>query len=274
MADGSDLPATGGDTASAPPGAVTTSPEYAPLPPGEPEAYQPLSMLAIAAFGVAALYAGIVVIGGLSAMLTQTRWLWPLWTLVMPILAAGMGYLAHIQIRRSEGTQGGLKVASWAIGLSLSIGVIYGMYYLGTFFAVRAQAQSFADVWLKKIADGKIAEAFFETTKPPRKIRRAPEDADDAAALRRTARAGLQHGARPWPWAIFGVLRTRIRPVAANRRIESEDRSDRREGLGLRKRRVHGHAGLSGDYRPRHDPPPGQSPRRRRAATTADDSGK
>jgi hypothetical protein len=60
------------------------------------------------------------------------------------------------------------------------------MYYLGTFFAVRAQAQAFTERWLQNITEGKTDDAFFETVRPPRKIVRAPDDADDKAALRRT----------------------------------------------------------------------------------------
>ena len=61
-------------------------------------------------------------------------------------------------------------MTKWAVGLSVSVGVIYLFYYLGTFLAVRTQARTFADRWLEHIKEGKIAEAFHETIRPPRKI--------------------------------------------------------------------------------------------------------
>ena len=183
MADGTDLPATGGDAGPSSPDSVspvtvtvaaavvvsvTTSAPPDTLPAPAEQAYQPLSLLAIVALLIAALYSAIVLLGGLFLMFSRTPWLLPIWTIVLPILAAGAAYIARFQIRRSEGTLSGRSVTSWAVGLSVGVGLIYCMYYLGTFFAVRWQAQAFAEKWLKTIAEGKTEEAFFETISPPR----------------------------------------------------------------------------------------------------------
>ncbi len=183
MADSTDLPATGSETASSPPesvpsqvtvttfaGVVVSSTTSSEAGPPEPQPYQPLSMLAVAAFGLAAVYTAVVGIVGLIAMLNHTPLPLPISTLLLPVLAAVLALIARFQIRRSEGTQSGLKLASWAVGLSVGVGIVYCMYYLGTFLAVRSQAQTFADRWLQKITEGKIDEAFHDTTKPPRKI--------------------------------------------------------------------------------------------------------
>src|SRR5260370_3395190 len=183
MADATDLPATGGETASAAE-SITTDPA-AGRPEREPEPYRPLSLLAVAALGVAGVYSAVVIFGGLFAMLTRSPWLLPWGTFALPLLAAGAALIARFQIRRSEGTQSGLSLTSWTFYLAFGVGfVIYGSYYLGTYVLVRWQAQAFAEKWLKTVADGKTEEAFFETTKPPRKIVRTDDDQTDAAALR------------------------------------------------------------------------------------------
>src|SRR5262249_53815424 len=87
--------------------------------------------------------------------------------------------------RRSEATRSGLALTKWAINLSLLIGVIYIMYYAGTYFAVQAQARPFADAWLKKISEGKIDEAYFETTRAPRTISRKSDESEQAALRRK-----------------------------------------------------------------------------------------
>ena len=185
MSDPTDLPAKGSETASGPtesvPPQVTvtafagvavsvTTTADPTATQAEPQTYQPLSMLAVVALGIAAIYTAVVVLGGVFAMLNRTPWLLPVWSILFPLLAAGAAYIARFHIRRSEGALSGMPLTSWAVGLSVGVGLIYTMYYAGTFFAVRSQSQAFAETWMRKIAEGKIEEAFHETTKPPRKI--------------------------------------------------------------------------------------------------------
>jgi hypothetical protein len=195
MADGTDLPATGGGTTEASSESVTTEPALGPAPAAEPPPYRPLSLLAVVAFGAAAIFAAVVGFGGLFAMINRTPWLLPMWMVVLPILAVGTAFLARFQIRQSENTQTGGRLATWAIGLSVGIGLVYGMYFLGTFFAVRWKAQAFAERWLKKIAEGKTEAAFLDSIKQPHTIIRSPDDADERVALRRTVE--LMHNNPP-----------------------------------------------------------------------------
>jgi hypothetical protein len=186
MPDATDVPATGGEPASAASESITTEPGGALPPLSEPEPYRPLSLLAITALGIAAVYSAIIVFGGLFAIFTRTHWLLPTWTFGLPLLAAGAALIARFQIRRSEGTQSGLALTVWTFGLAFGVGfVLYGSYYLATYVRVRWQAQTFAEQWLKTVAQGKTEAAFFETTKPPRKIVLSPGDDNEDVALRR-----------------------------------------------------------------------------------------
>src|SRR5215471_14396412 len=114
MADGTDLPATGGGTTEAPPESVTTEPAPGPAPAAEPQPYRPLSLLAVVAFGTAVVFAAVVGFGGLFAMINRTPWLLPMWMIFLPVLAIGTAFLARFQIRQSENTQTGGRLTTWA----------------------------------------------------------------------------------------------------------------------------------------------------------------
>src|SRR4051812_40579103 len=108
----------------APPEAVT--PALAAMPSAEaPEAYQPLSLLAIAGLLLCLLYALVVIGGGVVALLNPTPWLLPLWTLLLPIVGVALAWVARGRIEGSERTLGGTALANWGIGL----GVLFGLTY-------------------------------------------------------------------------------------------------------------------------------------------------
>jgi hypothetical protein len=200
-------------------------PAPGPVPPEAKKAeepYKPLSLLAVAGFALAVLYALLVALGGLAAFYVRHRllllalvvlaplagllaglamkvkkerlgtlaglclagflgvlgmaslvaysgsspWLMPGWTLLLPLAAAGISWLARVQIRRSEGTLAGRTLTGWGLGLSLVFGLNYAAYSASTFFAVRHQAGTFADQWIRDIVEGRPGKAFLATQPP------------------------------------------------------------------------------------------------------------
>src|SRR5438132_1543641 len=129
--------------------------------------YRPLSPLAIIGFCVAAFYAAIMIIGGITALMSRSPLvIAPLIILPLPILAAILCYLARLQIVRSEGTRAGMALANWGWWLSVVLGLSYAVYYFGTHLAQTNQADRFANAWLALIREGKMNQAFLLTQDP------------------------------------------------------------------------------------------------------------
>jgi hypothetical protein len=102
-------------------------------------------------------------VGGLVAYSSSNPWLLPGWTILLPLVAGVLAWLARGRIRDSEGTLGGATLAGWGLGLSLFFGLTYVAYYAGAYVAVRQQAESFSRRWIELIAQGKLPEAFVLT---------------------------------------------------------------------------------------------------------------
>jgi hypothetical protein len=119
--------------------------QTSPVPPSaeEPLAYQPLAALAVAGFAVSVLFAGIVTVGGVMALVRGQPFLLENWTLLLPLAGILLSYLGQVQIRQSEGTRAGQKLAQWGLMLSLVFGLGYFVYGLGTGLAIRQQAHAF-----------------------------------------------------------------------------------------------------------------------------------
>src|SRR5437660_3385416 len=96
------------------------------------------------------------------------RWVLPGWTLVVPVAAAVLSWVARARIRGSEGTLGGAALTTWGLGLSLFFGLNYALYLTATFLAVRQQASDFAQEWLAELRQGHLDRAFLLTIRPPR----------------------------------------------------------------------------------------------------------
>jgi hypothetical protein len=120
------------------------APSYEAAPPAT-ESYRPLSLLALGGFGLAVLYALIVVIGGLVALVARVPWLMPGWTFVLPLAALVVCWLARVRIRDSENTLSGSAFTTWGFRITILVGVSYAAYYGATFFVVRSQAIDFAN---------------------------------------------------------------------------------------------------------------------------------
>jgi hypothetical protein len=148
-----------------------------PTAPAE-ESYRSLSVLALLGFGLAALYAAIVLYMGAFALFSGKPLLLSGWTLLMPLAALAMCLLAGFQIRRSEGTLAGGALASWGWKLSLFVGLGYSAYYAAVYFAVRQQAEAFARDWLELLARGDLEKAAFRTLPPLRRYNLREDDPD------------------------------------------------------------------------------------------------
>jgi hypothetical protein len=132
---------------------------------GAPE-YRPLSSLALVALIGAALYAALVALLTVASLFSNTPLFVGIWTLIFPALTLSLGLIAKGQIRRSEGTLGGLALTSWAWWLSVLFGLGFAAFYGGTCLAVCWQAEDFVQKWFDKIRKGEIREAFVDTQNP------------------------------------------------------------------------------------------------------------
>lgn len=154
------------DHSQVPPDAVM-SPEAldsrAPEPAGT---YQPLSLLAMAGFGLAVVYALIVLVGGAISLMSHIPWLMPYWTFLLPLAVLVVCRAARTRILNSEGTLSGLAFTTWGTRLAILFTVTYAAYYFATFLAVRGPAIDRANEFLQKIKNGQRPEAFLMTMRP------------------------------------------------------------------------------------------------------------
>src|SRR5579859_5885359 len=93
--------------------------------PVQTESYRPLSLMALAGFGVAALYTLIVVGGGAIALLARIPWLMPTWTFLIPLTALVLCWVARRHIRDAENTLSGLAFTTWGIRLTIVVALSY-----------------------------------------------------------------------------------------------------------------------------------------------------
>src|SRR5947209_6754277 len=129
MAEATDRPTAPGETAPAPP----APPAPAGIPPASDvpfggaehrEAYQPLSLLAIAGLVLAVLYGVVVCLGGVVAFYTRYRFLLLVLTALVPALAALLARTSGGRRTRPAAAVAGLALAGLysAVGLFGLIG--------------------------------------------------------------------------------------------------------------------------------------------------------
>lgn len=105
--------------------------------------YKPVSGLALAGFGLACLYAGMVALATGVALVQGVPFFLPGWMILVAIAGLGVSLWAQAQIRASEGTRAGMKLARWGCWLSLVSGLGYLAYTTFTGFALTQQASAF-----------------------------------------------------------------------------------------------------------------------------------
>jgi hypothetical protein len=137
--------------------------------------YQPLSLLAMAGFGLASLYALVVLVGGAVSLMGHIPWLMPYWTCLLPLAALVVCRAARTRILSSEGTLSGLAFTTWGSRLAILFSVTYAAYYFATFLAVRGPAINCANEFLEKIKSGQRLQAFLMTLDIPNKNKSSDE---------------------------------------------------------------------------------------------------
>jgi hypothetical protein len=130
-----------------------------PKTPGE--SYRPLSLLALVGFGLAIVYALLVVLGGAISLFNNVPWLLPPWTFLVPVIVLVLCWAARLRIRNAEGTLGGLAFTAWGFRLSVVVALTYAFYYGFTFFAVSLQAKDCANQFFAQLKEGRPERAFL-----------------------------------------------------------------------------------------------------------------
>jgi hypothetical protein len=145
--------------------------------------YKPLSVLALVAFVTAAVYSVIIGTLAVVAFSTGQTLFLPLWLILFPAGAVAAAVIARQQIRRSEGTLSGGALASWAWWLGTLFGLGFLAFYFATYLAVTKQARDFSEIWLSKLRDGNLTEAFLLSVEPA--VRKFDKASDEEAILER-----------------------------------------------------------------------------------------
>jgi hypothetical protein len=125
------------------------------------ESYRPLSLLALAGFALAVVYALVVLVGGLVALVGRVPWLMPGWTFLLPLAALIVCWTAQMRIRASEDTLSGLAFTTWGFRLTIVLALTYSAYYAATFFTVRHQAIVFVDRVFEALKEGRTEQSFL-----------------------------------------------------------------------------------------------------------------
>lgn len=144
-----------------PPDAIMSQEAFTAQTQAPSVTYQPLSLLAMAGFGLAVFYALAVLVGGAVSLAAHIPWLMPYWTFLVPVAALVICWAARTRILDSEGTLSGLAFTTWGSRLAIVLGITYAAYYVATFLAVRSPAIDVANDFFQKIKNGQLEQAFM-----------------------------------------------------------------------------------------------------------------
>jgi hypothetical protein len=123
---------------------MSQSPSLTPAPPASDAlVYRPLSALALASVLVSALYALLVLVIAVVAVIQAGPMFLPTWTLLAPAVGVVLALAGQWRIRRAEGTLAGMPLTRWGLWLGLLGGLGYGTYYFFTGLAIQQQANDF-----------------------------------------------------------------------------------------------------------------------------------
>lgn len=163
--------------------------------------YRPLALLALAGFGVSCLFGIVVVASTLIAIAQGAAFFFPGWVLLIAVLGSVLSWCGLNEIRNSEGTKAGRKLAVCGLWISLVTGSGYFAYSYFTGVALAQQALAFFTqvdegsgffVHLQAAAKDKIAlnRAFLLTRPAQERDVRAD---DDAKLIRKFDKPGFEN---------------------------------------------------------------------------------
>jgi hypothetical protein len=161
---------------------MATSPPNAASPrPGENLDYQPVAPMAVFAILLASLLTILVIsLVGVGLYIRKPVIVWEL------LLLAGLGLFlsvfARIQIRNSEGTRTGLRLATTAWWMCVLGGAGYGAYVLAMEQAIRSQSVEVSRKWFDELSKPDQNVAFLQTIEPARRGRINPADEEQLKA--------------------------------------------------------------------------------------------
>jgi len=112
-------------------------------PAAEPLVYRPISGLALTGFLLSILFAVMVVISTLVALIQGAPVFFSEWALAIPVVAAAVCFVAQRRIRNAEGTLAGMALARWGLRLSVLLGVTHFVFSWVTGLALAKQANDF-----------------------------------------------------------------------------------------------------------------------------------
>lgn len=126
------------------------------IPTDQDQGYKPLSILAIFGAVLGGLFSLTLVVGFGASFLFGTPWIMSPWVVFWPAFSILLSYIAYTQIKSSDNTMGGEKLALWSMQITSVFILCYVANYAGTYFAVRNQADTFVRQWLGTVAKVKL----------------------------------------------------------------------------------------------------------------------
>ncbi|GEM_PF-4834358 len=138
--------------------------------------YRPLSGRALGGLAISCLFGGVVALNASMAVLLGTPFFFSNWTLLLAIAGFVVSWWGMSDIRNSEGTKAGQKLATYGMWISLVSGTGYFAYSYFTGLALSQQALAFFlneedgfFTHLRKVAQDKteLNRAFLLTLPAP-----------------------------------------------------------------------------------------------------------
>jgi hypothetical protein len=141
---------------------------FTPAPPPErPQSYRALSGLAVAGFALAALFAALIAVSTVIALVQgMPLFIWG-WWLLLPAAGTVLCLFGRWRIRQSEGTLAGLALTTWGLWLALLVGSGYLTYSFFTGLAIKQQANAFLMTkgedsgFFVRVQEGDLNRAFL-----------------------------------------------------------------------------------------------------------------
>lgn len=122
-------------------------------------------LLLAAAVGLAA-WASVLGVGGLLVLSRREPWVLPTWFWAVAAGGVVLSWVARGQIRGSENTLSGERLAQVGLLVGLGVMVVYGAYVSSSLLAVQSQARTCALDFLDQVKKGDIYQAFARTLPP------------------------------------------------------------------------------------------------------------